>query len=341
MIKSKYSVVIKMILAICNSPEVLSVMKYVKVAVDLIKIIVPIALIISVMVSLINVVTGKAEEELPKALKSSVNKILAALLVFLVPTFVNIVFDVMDAKKIDFASCLNDATDENITAAFNKQAETYVAVANTSLLRGDYTYALSKVNNLKDESEKEELEEQLKEIEKKVKEREEKEKKALEEKLQAKSAVYGGYIGEGLVYPLGDYKGTTTTCFAAIDSLHSNPHGGIDIAAPGGTPIYAPADGKVVSTYDGNNWGSCGNFVRLDHGNGITTLYCHMLTGSVRVSPGDSVTQSQQIGSVGTTGHSTGNHLHFEIHKDGVGINPAKQLVFNVYDSEGCGVRTK
>ena len=330
-----------MILAICNSPEVLSTMKYVKVAVDLIKIIVPIALIISVMVSLINVITGKAEDELPKALKSSVNKVLAALLVFLVPTFVNIVFDVMDAKKIDFASCLNNATDENIKDAFNKQAETYVAVANTSLLRGDYTYALSKVNNLKDESEKKELTKQLEEIKKKVEEREEKDRKALEASAKSRSAVYGGYIGEGLVYPLGNVRGTTTTCFAAIDSLHSTPHGGIDIAAPSGTPIYAPADGKVISRYDGNNWGSCGNYVKLDHGNGITTLYCHMLTGSVRVNSDDIVTQSQQIGSVGTTGYSTGNHLHFEIHKDGVGINPAKQLVFNVYDLQGCGVRTK
>ncbi len=95
-------------------------------------------------------------------------------------------------------------------------------------------------------------------------------------------------------------------------------HRGIDIAAPAGTPIYAAASGTV--TYSGYNSGGFGNLVMIDHGNGYQTYYAHNSKNFVKV--GQKVTKGQNIASVGSTGNSTGNHIHFEIRKNGNPINP-------------------
>ncbi len=329
-----------MVLSICTNPEVLSVMKYVKIVIDIIRIVVPIALIIALMVSFARAVAGKGDDELSNSLKSSVNKILAAVIVFLIPTFVNVIIATLDAKSIDFASCLNNATDENIRIAYNKQAETYVAIANESLLRADYNAAISKVNRLKDAEEQKKLQAQLEEIKEKVEDREKQD-----------SIIMGGYVGDGFMYPLGDYRGITTCCFGSVESLHPSGHSGLDIAAPAGTPIYAAKAGVVSSSSDGMTYGSgdgyfpgmtsCGNYVIIDHQDGTETWYCHMSYNSVKVTTGQTVAQGQQIGAVGSTGHSTGNHLHLTIKKDGVYLNPAKQLIYNAVDGAGCGIRTQ
>jgi murein DD-endopeptidase MepM/ murein hydrolase activator NlpD len=95
-------------------------------------------------------------------------------------------------------------------------------------------------------------------------------------------------------------------------------HPGIDLAAPYGTPVYATADGTVLRA--GWNNGGYGNMVELDHGRGIITRYGHM--SKVLVSAGDHVTRGQQIGQVGSTGRSTGNHLHYEVRIDNSPVNP-------------------
>lgn len=103
-------------------------------------------------------------------------------------------------------------------------------------------------------------------------------------------------------YSLSSDFGTTRVIYGVRDV-----HRGMDVPAPAGTPIYAAADG-VVST---NNHWSYGISVKLSHGNGVATIYGHM---SQRfVNNGDYVTQGQLIGQVGSTGNSTGNHLHFEV----------------------------
>ena len=159
----------------------------------------------------------------------------------------------------------------------------------------------------------------------------------------------GGYVGEGYVYPLGNYRATTTTCFAVVDSLHKNGHTGLDLAGSGieGKPIYASKDGVVTTSVTNVTYGcgscnslGCGNYVTIDHGDGMKTKYCHMQYGSVLVKKGDKVLQGQQIGQVGSTGHSTGPHLHFTVYKDGVLINPAGILVYNANDTLNCGLRT-
>jgi murein DD-endopeptidase MepM/ murein hydrolase activator NlpD len=95
-------------------------------------------------------------------------------------------------------------------------------------------------------------------------------------------------------------------------------HPGIDLAGSYGTPIYATAEGTVLRA--GWNSGGYGNMVELDHGRGIITRYGHM--SAVLVHAGDHVTRGEQIGRMGSTGRSTGNHLHYEVRIDGRPVNP-------------------
>ncbi|MBQ8895512.1 MAG: peptidoglycan DD-metalloendopeptidase family protein [Clostridia bacterium] len=105
-------------------------------------------------------------------------------------------------------------------------------------------------------------------------------------------------------------------------------HNGIDIVADGrpckGDPAYAAADGVVVRA----DWyGGYGNCVIIDHGDGIQTLYAHFSKLSVQV--GDVVKAGDEVGKIGSTGNSTGPHLHFEVHVDGEIVNP---LIFVDYE---------
>lgn len=94
-------------------------------------------------------------------------------------------------------------------------------------------------------------------------------------------------------------------------------HNGIDIAAPLGTPIYAPAGGTVTFAGIKNGYG---NYVSVDHGNGYVTTYAHM--NEVYVKEGDVLSKGAMIGAVGRTGRATGNHLHFEVLVNGSFVNP-------------------
>src|SRR5699024_1535479 len=93
-------------------------------------------------------------------------------------------------------------------------------------------------------------------------------------------------------------------------------HAGVDYAGSG--TIRAAKAGTVVSA---SYSGGLGYHVRINHGNGLTSVYGHMQPG-LHVAPGQSVSQGQSLGIMGSTGASTGVHLHFEIHKNGVPVNP-------------------
>ncbi len=95
-------------------------------------------------------------------------------------------------------------------------------------------------------------------------------------------------------------------------------HDGVDFVAPAGTPILAAAGGVVVAAEWHNEYG---NMIDIDHGNGLKTRYAHMSKSLVRV--GDIVRPGQMIARVGSTGRSTGAHLHFEVHVGGLPRNPA------------------
>ncbi len=96
-------------------------------------------------------------------------------------------------------------------------------------------------------------------------------------------------------------------------------HRGTDFAAPTGTPIFAAGDATV--SFAGMK-GANGNFVRLRHDNGWETLYLHMNRIAPGIAPGSRVAQGMRIGEVGTTGRSTGPHLHYEVHVDGHAVDP-------------------
>lgn len=128
----------------------------------------------------------------------------------------------------------------------------------------------------------------------------------------------GGDNPKGLIYPFplaeaGDRYGPR-------DYAPSPYHYGIDWPKPAWRGIPASGDGVVIMAEDtGMLWG---NYIRINHGDGIWTAYAHLVDGGMYVSVGDTVTRGQIIGGVGTTGPSTGNHLHFEVWVSGGRVNP-------------------
>ncbi len=105
-----------------------------------------------------------------------------------------------------------------------------------------------------------------------------------------------------------------------IDPIYKTPksHMGLDFAAPTGTPIYATSDGIIK--FSGFSTNGYGNHVIISHGFGYETLYGHMVR--VSATQGQQVKRGQVIGYVGSTGKSTGPHLHYEVHKSGVQVDP-------------------
>lgn len=125
-------------------------------------------------------------------------------------------------------------------------------------------------------------------------------------------------LGIQLIRPV---SGVITSRFGVVSSIRSSAHTGLDIAASRGTTIKAAASGTV--TFSG--WkGSYGNLLVITHSNGIQTYYGHC--DKLYVSAGKSVSQGETIAAVGSTGNSTGPHLHFEIRVNGIAYNPQNYL---------------
>lgn len=145
--------------------------------------------------------------------------------------------------------------------------------------------------------------------------------------------LLGGFVGGGgeIMDPNTDWEGigifqwplpqsyTITSLFGYREDPFTGEisyHGGTDIAAPGGTPILAAADGTVSIANGTDSWGgSYGYHVKIGHADSFETLYAHC--SSICVTEGQQVKQGEVIAYVGTTGSSTGNHLHFEVRQDG------------------------
>lgn len=125
-------------------------------------------------------------------------------------------------------------------------------------------------------------------------------------------------LGVSLIKPV---SGIISSRFGARSNIRSSAHTGLDIATSTGTKIAAAASGTV--TFSG--WkGSYGKLLVITHGNGVQTYYGHC--NSLYASVGQNVTQGQTIAAVGSTGNSTGPHLHFEIRVNGVAYNPQNYL---------------
>ena len=138
-------------------------------------------------------------------------------------------------------------------------------------------------------------------------------------KLLANNGTVISYDGGVFKFPLASYTrisdeyGYRTDPFLGIESFHN----GIDFAAPKGTAIYAAYDGQVAAAaYNA----SMGNYVMINHGDGLYTIYMH--ASALYVKKGDVVVRGETIAAVGTTGRSTGNHLHFSVRLNGSYVSP-------------------
>lgn len=172
---------------------------------------------------------------------------------------------------------------------------------------------VEKYTEKEDEVQVKELEVAKTEIEEKITEiEEERERKEQEERMPSVNGI------KLAVLPV---TGTITSRYGVSSSIRRSTHTGLDIAAPSGTAIKVVNDGTVISaSYNG----SYGNLVKVDHGNGVETWYAH--TSKMYVSAGQKVSAGDVIAAVGSTGNSTGAHLHLEIRIDGQHVNPQNYI---------------
>ncbi len=139
--------------------------------------------------------------------------------------------------------------------------------------------------------------------------------KSLEEQNSSPVVAQGEYA-----WPLPAGQGWITCKFGGSDP-NNRPHYALDIAIGAGTSIYATNEGTVLFAGWHNSYGY---YILIDHGNGMASLYAHC--SALLVSTGQTVSQGQTIGKVGNTGFSKGNHLHFEIRKNGQRVNPLNYM---------------
>lgn len=147
------------------------------------------------------------------------------------------------------------------------------------------------------------------------------------------SDFYDSYLNR-IIYnisytPLGaPYPGNITSNFGHRENpfggSNVETHKGLDIKGPMGAPVKAMAKGEVAFAGQRGGFGNC---IILKHGNGFETLYGHL--SKILVSSGQQIEIGQQIGNIGSTGRSTGPHLHYEVHRNGEKINPQSFLTLN------------
>ena len=126
---------------------------------------------------------------------------------------------------------------------------------------------------------------------------------------------------QGIKVAVLPVTGTISSRYGVSSRIRSSTHTGLDIAAATGTPIQVVADGTVISA---QYTGAYGNLVKVDHGNGVETWYAH--TSKMYVTAGQTVKAGDTIAAVGSTGNSTGPHLHFEIRINGNHVNPQNYM---------------
>ncbi|HSW63251.1 MAG TPA: M23 family metallopeptidase [Dissulfurispiraceae bacterium] len=149
-----------------------------------------------------------------------------------------------------------------------------------------------------------------------------------QESIKSRRDSSGSPPVSGLLPDAEDYQPPSQGRISSRFGLRLDPidgkmrkHSGIDIAVPENTPVQTAADGKVVFSGVANGYGNC---VVIDHGNGVTTLYGHNSRNLVNV--GDSIKSGTAIALSGSSGRTTGPHIHFEVRMDGVAVDPSEAL---------------
>lgn len=233
--------------------------------------------------------------------------------------------DALEAEKLSLQQQKAEYEEEAANLADEKKDLEYDASQKRAYLNGlaaENKTLQSKINGLEDEiaeanAEREKLNSQIEEL--------------IRQAQQGSGGDYD-YSGDGMRWPLApNYKYITT--YFGYDAWRAGMHRGIDVGNAGiaGAPIYAAQSGRVISVTNycshnyGKNWscgcgGGYGNYIIVDHGGGLSTVYAHCQ--AIYVSEGDYVSKGDTIGAVGCTGWSTGFHLHFEVRENGVAVNP-------------------
>ena len=152
------------ILEICDNGDVLSVLRIVNIVLTIIRIVVPITLMVSLMINYVGAVKNNDADALAKANKLAVVRTVAAVLVFLIPTFVHTIVNIADPGNRTYFSCIKDATPENISAAYRLMTEKYIDIARESLKKSDYQIALNSLTKVKGEADRAALEKELEEL---------------------------------------------------------------------------------------------------------------------------------------------------------------------------------
>ena len=222
-------------------------------------------------------------------------------------------FDELEKLKEDTANEMKSLENDKIVIEAAKKQET----ANRDRLATSRSAKNSRVKLL--ENDIDELQKQL--------DRELEESQAIERQLRELSGVSTVISkNEAFIWPAAYSKSITCDFGPRIHPItkKKSTHTGIDIRATLGSNVYAAASGEVIKA----GWNTAyGNMIIIDHGNGITTLYGHATSLNVKV--GDTVKQGDIIMKAGSTGYSTGPHLHFEVRKNGTPQNPKNYLDYS------------
>lgn len=124
-------------------------------------------------------------------------------------------------------------------------------------------------------------------------------------------------VDTGFVLPANGRLSSRFGLRRILNGQPRNPHGGLDLAVPAGTPVNTPASGVVIDTSD---FYYCGKSVFIDHGQGLISLYCHLQ--QIDVKPGQAVRRGERVGLSGASGRATGPHLHWSVYLNGNAVNP-------------------
>ncbi len=216
-----------------------------------------------------------------------------------------------------YDSNMISSINEQIVIIKEKRAVQEEKIANLNTLKAEQTKIQAELEAARAEQKKltDAAQEDVDEVTKEIRQRQ-KESNEIAEIIRSMQNPES--IGTGkYMWPLKGYTSISSDYGWRTLRGKRNLHTGIDMPAPKGTSIYAIDDGKVILS---RKYGSYGECVIIDHGNGISSLYAHQSSRSVSV--GDTVSKGQVIGKVGSTGNSTGNHLHLEIRKNGSHVSP-------------------
>lgn len=209
-----------LVMGICDNADILSVIRIVKIVITIIKVVVPIILILSLMLEYTKAVYKSDNDSLVKLKKATVAKITAAVLVFYIPTFIEVIADVSSFDSKNYSKCISNANKEYISELVVSDAKIYLSFAKQSLNRNDYNLAVNMVSKVKDTDKRKELETELSEIEKAIKDKEQKEEEEKErQRRKWEEEERGGSSGGGTSHGGGGSTSFATGVSGNVDNV--------------------------------------------------------------------------------------------------------------------------